>query len=48
MDHLAFKVTNDDALDKLEHKIEQFGCEVSRVSNRSRIGEGEAIRFAGE
>ena len=45
MDHMAFKVTNDDALDKLEQKIEQFGCDVSRVSNRSRIGEGEAIRF---
>lgn len=45
MDHIAFKVTNDDALDRLEHKIEQFGCTVQRVSNRSRIGEGEAVRF---
>lgn len=45
IDHIAFKVTNNDALDKLEQKIEQFGCTVTRVSNRTRIGEGEAIRF---
>ncbi|MBB6445243.1 catechol 2,3-dioxygenase [Bacillus benzoevorans] len=45
MDHIAFKVTNHDVLDKLERKIEQFGCDVKRVSNQSRLGEGEAIRF---
>ena len=45
MDHLAFKVEDVAALEKLEYKIEQFGCSLSRVSNRTRVGEGEAIRF---
>ncbi|MCQ6276143.1 catechol 2,3-dioxygenase [Bacillus sp. V3B] len=45
IDHIAFKVTSNDELSKLERKVEQFGCTVSRVSNRSRVGEGEAIRF---
>lgn len=45
MDHLAFKVQDIACLEKLEHNIEQFGCSISRVSNKARIGEGEAIRF---
>jgi catechol 2,3-dioxygenase len=45
MDHVAFKVESEDDLAKYEKKIEQFGCTIKRVSNRTRLGEGEAIRF---
>lgn len=45
MDHLAFKVQDIAALEKLEYKIEQFGCTLSRVSKGTRFAEGEAIRF---
>ncbi|MFC3884005.1 catechol 2,3-dioxygenase [Bacillus songklensis] len=45
MDHMAFKVKDPYELEILEHKIEQFGCKLSRVSYGSRIAEGEAIRF---
>ncbi|WP_232699278.1 catechol 2,3-dioxygenase [Brevibacillus daliensis] len=45
IDHLAFKVERSDDLDKFESKIEQFGLTLTRVSNRTRAGEGEAIRF---
>ena len=45
LDHLAFKVEEEEDLAVFEKRIEQFGCTLSRVSNRSRLGEGEAIRF---
>ncbi|WP_066251511.1 catechol 2,3-dioxygenase [Neobacillus drentensis] len=45
MDHMAFKVADHAALELLEYKIEQFGCKLSRISNRTRVAEGEAIRF---
>ncbi len=45
MEHMGFKVENIYKLEELEHKVEQFGCSVSRVPHGSRIAEGEAIRF---
>lgn len=45
VDHIGFKVDNTASLEKLEYKIEQFGCTITRVSKGTRIGEGEAIRF---
>ncbi|HEX6595234.1 MAG TPA: catechol 2,3-dioxygenase [Bacillota bacterium] len=45
MDHLAFKVKDIFELEKLERKVEQFGCTLGRVSEGTRIGEGEAVRF---
>lgn len=45
LDHIAFKVENEEDLAKYEKKIEQFGCTLKRVSKGTRIAEGEAIRF---
>lgn len=45
MDHMAFKVKDVYELEKLEFKIEQFGCELTRVPNNTRLAEGQAIRF---
>ncbi|MED1420394.1 catechol 2,3-dioxygenase [Bacillus smithii] len=45
LDHLAFKVENEEDLSKFEKKIEQFGCTLKRISKRTRLAEGEAIRF---
>lgn len=45
MDHMGFKVKDVYELEKLEHKIEQFGCTLTRVPKGSRIAEGEAVRF---
>ncbi|WP_134704194.1 catechol 2,3-dioxygenase [Ammoniphilus sp. YIM 78166] len=45
MDHCAFKVETLEDLARYEKKIEHFGLTLKRVSNRSRLGEGEAIRF---
>ena len=45
MDHMAFKVKDIHALERLEYKIEQFGCTLLRQSNRMRLAEGESIRF---
>ncbi|WP_223882023.1 catechol 2,3-dioxygenase [Niallia endozanthoxylica] len=44
MEHMGFKVTNNEVLDTLEKKIGDFGCTIERISNKSRVGEGEAIR----
>ncbi len=44
LDHFAFKVKNEAILSQLEKKIEQFGLTRSRVSNRTRLAEGEGIR----
>lgn len=44
LDHFAFKVENAEDLEKLEKKIELFGCTTKRISNGTRLGEGEAIR----
>ncbi len=45
MDHVAFKVKDVHALEKLEKKIETFGCTLTRVSRGTRLAEGEAVRF---
>lgn len=45
MDHMAFKVKDIHELEKLEKKIEQFGCELTRIPNGWRLAEGQAIRF---
>lgn len=45
MDHVAFKVESIADLERLEYKIEQFGCTLSRVSKGTRLAEGEAVRF---
>jgi catechol 2,3-dioxygenase len=45
LDHFAFKVENEEDLEKYEKKIEQFGCTLKRISKRTRLAEGEAIRF---
>lgn len=45
VDHVGFKVRNNDILAEVEKKVEQFGLTTERVSNKSRIGEGEALRF---
>ncbi|WP_243290928.1 catechol 2,3-dioxygenase [Bacillus sp. FJAT-47783] len=45
MDHMAFKVKDIYELEKLEYKIEQFGCELTRVPNQTRLAEGQSIRF---
>ncbi|PAQ16149.1 catechol 2,3-dioxygenase [Bacillaceae bacterium SAOS 7] len=45
MDHMAFKVKDVYELEKLEFKIEQFGCELTRIPHNTRLAEGQAIRF---
>lgn len=45
LDHLAFKVKDIHALERLEKKVEEFGCTLSRVSEGTRLAEGEAVRF---
>lgn len=45
MDHIAFKAKDSYALERLEKKVEEFGCTISRVSAGTRLAEGEAIRF---
>lgn len=45
MAHFAFKVETLDDLAYYEKKIEEFGCTTTRVSNRTRLGEGEAVHF---
>ncbi|WP_338751288.1 catechol 2,3-dioxygenase [Bacillus sp. FJAT-52991] len=45
MDHMAFKVKDVHELEKLEFKIEQFGCKLTRIADKSRLAEGQAIRF---
>lgn len=43
--HLAFKVEKEDDLAYFEKKIEEFGCTTTRISNRTRLAEGEAVHF---
>ena len=43
--HLAFKVESNDDLAYFEKKVEQFGCKTTRISNNTRLGEGEAVHF---
>jgi catechol 2,3-dioxygenase len=45
IEHFAFKVEMLDDLAKFEKKIEHFGIPVRRVSNGTRLAEGQAIRF---
>jgi len=45
MDHIAFKVKDIFELEKLERKVEQFGCTLTRISSGTRLAEGEAVRF---
>lgn len=45
MNHMGFKVKTDDELAELEKKVEQFGCTLTRVSKKTRLAEGEGIRF---
>lgn len=43
--HIAFKVETIDDLAYFEKKIEEFGCITSRISNYTRLAEGEAVHF---
>lgn len=43
--HMAFKVESNDDLAHFEKKVEAFGCTTTRVSNHTRLGEGEAVHF---
>lgn len=45
MEHMAFKVKSIDDLALLEKKVEEFGCTTSRVSDKTRLAEGQAVRF---
>ena len=45
LDHFAFKVSNEADLEYYERRIEQFGCTTQRISNGTRLAEGEALRF---
>ncbi len=45
LEHFGFKVEKLEDLAVLEKRIEQFGCTVRRVSNGTRLGEGQAVRF---
>lgn len=44
LDHLAFKVENEEDLNDYEKKIAQFGLSMKRISKGTRLGEGEALR----
>ncbi|KKB36928.1 catechol 2,3-dioxygenase [Bacillus thermotolerans] len=45
MDHMGFKVRDIYELEKLEHRIEQFGCKLTRIPYGTRLAEGQAVRF---
>lgn len=45
LDHMGFKVESLEDMTRYEKRAEQFGCTVKRISNRTRVGEGEAIRI---
>ncbi len=43
--HLAFKVETLDDLAYFEKQIERFGLTTTRISNNTRLAEGEAVHF---
>ena len=43
--HFGFKVETEEDLAYFEKKIEEFGCTTTRISNNTRLGEGEAVHF---
>jgi catechol 2,3-dioxygenase len=43
--HIAFKVESESDLAYFEKQVERFGCTTTRISNRTRLAEGEAVRF---
>jgi catechol 2,3-dioxygenase len=43
--HLAFKVETIDDLAYYEKKVEEFGCTTTRISNGTRLAEGESVHF---
>lgn len=45
LDHLAFKVKNEEDLEIYEQKLIDYGVIVEKVPAGTRIAEGEAIRF---
>ncbi len=45
LNHLGFKVESLEDMIRYEKRAAQFGCTVKRISNRTRVGEGEAIRI---
>ncbi|WP_102346805.1 catechol 2,3-dioxygenase [Bacillus sp. Marseille-P3661] len=45
LDHMGFKVRSIEDLRILEKKVEQFGLTTKRVSDGTRLGEGQGIRF---
>ncbi|MFX3624307.1 MAG: catechol 2,3-dioxygenase [Ectobacillus sp.] len=45
LEHFAFKVETVEDLAKYEKRVEQFGCTTRRISNRERLGEGQAVQF---
>ncbi len=46
IDRFSFKVESDDDLAGLEHRVEEFGFRVERISRGAEVGQGESIRFA--
>lgn len=45
MDYMGFKVSDADALDRLEKSVEQFGCAVERIAAGDLAHCGERVRF---
>lgn len=45
IDRFCFKVENEEDLDVLERRVEDYGFRVQRVSKGDEIGQGESIRF---
>ena len=45
LDRFSFKVENEDDLDDLERRVENYGFAVHRISRGEEIGQGESIRF---
>ncbi len=43
--HIAFKVESRDDLAYFEKQVERFGCTTTRISNHTRLAEGEAVHF---
>ena len=45
LSHIAFKVETLDDLAYFEKQVERFGCTTTRISNNTRLAEGEAVHF---
>jgi catechol 2,3-dioxygenase len=45
LDLFSFRVEREDDLSELENKVQQYGCQVQRVSRGESVGQGESLRF---